>query len=173
MTVIVEVIRSFLQVLRGCWKHNFLKKKANFPVRKSFWPVFYRMFEFDKPQGTVYISPEASLTITDEKLRSFLHDLRGCWKHNFLKKKVVFPVKKRFWPTFSHFIENKKVQETIVEGPQGLFDNYLAIDKNFSLGPRRSIARFFFKNYPFSLWQKFLAKLSSCYQLWQFSGNSF
>ena len=32
LTINIEVKRSFLQEPRGCWKHKFLKKKANFPV---------------------------------------------------------------------------------------------------------------------------------------------
>ena len=142
----MEVITSFLRDQRGFWKHIFLKKRANFPLRKSFWPIFYRIFQFDKTQGTVSINPEASLTNIDEKLRSFLQDLRGCWKKTtFWKKKAIFPVKKRFCPIFSLFIEYNKGQDTIFDDPQGLFDNYFSIDKVFSLGPKRSIARNFTK----------------------------
>ena len=116
VTVTLEKLRSFLQDLRGCWKHIFFGKKANFPVRKSFWPDFYRIFEFDKPQGTVSISSEASMTITDEKLRSFLQDLRGCWKNNFWKKKAVYPVRKKIWPAFPRIIECHKPQKTLCKG---------------------------------------------------------
>ena len=63
----------------------------------------------------------------------------------FWKKKAIFPVKKRFLPIFSHFIEQNKVQDTICDGLQGLFDICFAIDKFFSLGPKRSIARNFSK----------------------------
>ena len=54
-------------------------------------------------------------------------------------------MKESFWPTFSHFIEHNKSQETFFEGPQGLFDIFFAIDKSLSLGPKRSIARIFSK----------------------------
>ena len=127
LTITVEVIGSFIQDLRGCWKHNFFGKKSNFPVRKSFWPVFYRIFEFDKPQGTVSISQEASLTITDEKLRSFLQDLRGCWKNNFWKKKAIFPVRKKTWPPFFRIIECHKPQKTVSKGPKKLVTNTVAV----------------------------------------------
>ena len=63
------------------------------------------MFEFDKPQGTVYVSPEASLAITDKKLRSFLQDLRGCWKNNFLKEKHSFQLRRDF-AAFFLFLSN-------------------------------------------------------------------
>ena len=66
-------------------------------------------------------------------------------KLHFLGKKANFPVNKRFWPHSSPFIEHNKDQKTFFEGPQGLFDNFFAIDKNLSLGPKRSIARIFWK----------------------------
>ena len=159
LTSTVEKLRSFLQDLRGCWKHNFLKKKqylqwgkiygpifrvlssvahlkgqfvgvfnifhhyyvsykintlgprrllktqyferkANFPVKKSFWPNLPPIIECDKPQGTVYISSEASVTITLGNLRSFLQDLRVCWKQNFLKKKLPLQWGKIYGPLF-------------------------------------------------------------------------
>ena len=121
VTITFGNLRSFLQDLRGCWKHSFLKGK--FSSEKSFWPVFHRVFEFEKPQGTISISPKASLTVTDEKLRSFLQELKGCWKHIFLKKKANFPVRKRFCRIFSVYIEHNKCQHTFFFGQQGLFDN--------------------------------------------------
>ena len=72
---------------RRLLKTHFFERNANFPVKKSFWPNRPPIIESDKPQGTVNISSEARVTITLEKLRSFLLDLRGCWRHNFLKKK--------------------------------------------------------------------------------------
>ena len=75
---------------RRLLKTHFFERKANFPVKKSFWPNRPPINECDKPQGTVNISSEARVTITLEKLRSFLLDLRGCWRHNFLKKKRKF-----------------------------------------------------------------------------------
>ena len=68
------------------------------------------------------------------------------WNYNFFGKKANFPVNKRFWPSFSPLIEHNKDQETLFEGgPQGLFDLFSAINKNLSLGPKMSRARFFSK----------------------------
>ena len=67
------------------------------------------------------------------------------WKHNFLVKRQTFQWRKNFGLFFSHFLEHNKGQETIFQGPQGLFDNCSAIDNFFSLGPKRSIARNFSK----------------------------
>ena len=66
-------------------------------------------------------------------------------KTKIFKKKSIFPVKKRFWPIFSQFLEHNKGQETIFDGPQGLFYTCFAIDKVVSLGPKMSIARNFSK----------------------------
>ena len=83
-------------------------------------------------------------------------------------------MKKRFWTTFSHFIEHNKDQETFFDSPQVLFGKYFASDKIFSLGPKRSIARNFSKQKitsshgDRSFWLTFL----SSYQLWQMAENS-
>ena len=42
LTITVEGRRSFIQDLTGCCKQKFLNKKAIFPVRKRFWPIFSR-----------------------------------------------------------------------------------------------------------------------------------
>ena len=116
-------------------------------MRKCFWPVFYRMFEFDKPQATVYISPEASLTITDEKLRSFLHDLRGCWKHNFLKKKrQSFQWRKDFGLLFLIWSKIRESRKQLLKAHKVCLTIILQFINNFSLGPKRSIARNFSKS---------------------------
>ena len=118
LTINVEVIRPFLQELGGCWKHKFLKKK-NFPVEKRFSPIFSRIIESDKPRNRIWKCPKSILTFNVEVIRSFLQDLRGCWKHKFLKKKATFPVEKRFWPFSSRIIEHHKRQRTTYKGPQG------------------------------------------------------
>ena len=48
------------------------KKNAIFPVKKSFWPIFSRIIECDKCQGTMCKGPTGILTITVEVLRSIL-----------------------------------------------------------------------------------------------------
>ena len=39
LTVIAQVIRSFLSDLRGRW-NQFLKKKSNFPLKNKFGDIF-------------------------------------------------------------------------------------------------------------------------------------
>ena len=83
----VEVIRPFLLGPRGCWKHKFLKKKANFPVKKRFSPTSSRIIEHEKRPETTYKGRKGNLTINVEVKISFLQEPRGCWKHKFLKKR--------------------------------------------------------------------------------------
>ena len=47
-------------------------KKAIFPVVKRSWPIFSRIFNNDKPQGTICKSPKCNLANTVEAIRSFL-----------------------------------------------------------------------------------------------------
>ena len=44
----------------------FLKKKASFPVKKRFWPIFWPILECDKPQLTRYTGQQSFLTIPVE-----------------------------------------------------------------------------------------------------------
>ena len=106
---------------------------------KTFWFFFSRVNECDRPREPNYKSPEASLKITVGISGSFVWDLRGCWKHIFLKKKAIFPMKKSFWPIFFCNIEHEKCQGTIYKGPQFFFDKNFADDKMISLAPNRTI----------------------------------
>ena len=65
---------------------SFWKKKAIFQVKKLLWPIFSRIIECHKAQGTVSKGPKSFLTFTVELIRAFFQDLWGCWKHKFLKK---------------------------------------------------------------------------------------
>ena len=49
--VIVHVIRTFPQELKGCWKQKFLKK-AIVPVTKTNWPCFSHNIEHQKSKTT-------------------------------------------------------------------------------------------------------------------------
>ena len=133
---------------------TFEKKKAVFPAKKSFWPVFPRIIECEKPSGRFlrvhnvfwhllwklsdlfcntyevveknswkksklsgeknivafffswhrtrqmskkpYKGPESLLTSFVQVMSLFLFALRGCFKHNFLKKWQTFQWRKKF-----------------------------------------------------------------------------
>ena len=115
LTITLKVIRSFLQDLRGCLKQFFEKKVKKFPLRKSFWPIFSLIFEFDKPQGTVFKDPKASLTRTVEDWRFFFRTWEVVENTIFGKRKAIYPVKKKIWRFFS-FI---RVWQTSGDGFQG------------------------------------------------------
>ena len=83
---------------------------------KRLWITFLSNINLDKPPGTVCKSSKGFLTITMEVIRSFLQDLRGYCKNNFSKKKPIFPVRKKLWPSFSRFIEYDKPQRTVCKG---------------------------------------------------------
>ena len=136
LTINFEVIRPFLQDRKGCWKHKFLKEKANFPVKKRFSPISSRIIEHDKHQGTTYKVPQGNLTIKVEVIRPFLQDPLGCWKHKFLKKNANFPVKKRFSPISSRIIEQDKRQGTTYKGPQGNLTKNVEVERPFPQDPR-------------------------------------
>ena len=80
LTNTMEVIRSFLQHMRCSWKHNFLEKKAIFPVRKKILPPFSRSIKCGKPQRTVCKGLQGFFIVTVLVIISILQDLRGCWK---------------------------------------------------------------------------------------------
>ena len=71
LTINVEVKGSFLKDPRGCWKQEFLKKKATIPVKKRFQPILSRIIECDNPQGTIQKGPKRITTFTVEATRSF------------------------------------------------------------------------------------------------------
>ena len=66
-------------------------------MKKRFCPIFSRIIEQEKCQGTFFKGSQAILNFTVELWRAFFWDLWSCWKHKFLKKKANFPVKKIVW----------------------------------------------------------------------------
>ena len=100
LTLTLEVILSFLQDLRSCWKNNFSKKKAILPVRKkNYGPPFSRFIKCDKPQRTVCKGLQGFSIVTVLVIISILQDLRGCWKFEntiFLEKRQTFQWRKDF-----------------------------------------------------------------------------
>ena len=48
-----------------------ISKSSPFHSDKSFWPIFRRFIESDKPHETIYGGPQALLTITVELIDAF------------------------------------------------------------------------------------------------------
>ena len=47
-------------------------------MKKMIWPIFPRIFECYKPQGTNCKGPKDILAMTVEIIRRIVKDLRGC-----------------------------------------------------------------------------------------------
>jgi len=49
---------------------QIFEKKAIFPVKERFWPIFNHIIEYDEPQGIFCMDPQGILAITIEVIRS-------------------------------------------------------------------------------------------------------
>ena len=58
-------------------KTQFFGKKANFPVKKKFWPLFPRIFGCEKPRGSKSKGPKGIAANTVEVLGSFFGPKRS------------------------------------------------------------------------------------------------
>ena len=70
LTFTVEIISAFFGPKRLLITQIF-EKKAKFPVKKIFWPIFARNMELDKCQGTIYKGPQGILTIILQMIGNF------------------------------------------------------------------------------------------------------
>ena len=124
---------------------------------------------------TVSFSPEASLTITVDKLRSFLQGLRGFWLHRFLKKKkATFPVKKRFLALFLSFHQTYQSSGNNFWGSKRFFDSYCGSYIIISSGLERLLKTQFLKKKTgnISSEEKLMAPFLSFYRVSQTSKDS-
>ena len=53
-------------------KTQFFGKKAKFPVKKKFWPIFSRIFECEKPRGSKSKDPKGIPAFNVEAIISLL-----------------------------------------------------------------------------------------------------
>ena len=118
MTITVEVTRPILQDAGGCWKHKVLKKKAMFPVKKSFSPILSRIIEHDKRQGKIFKGPQGNILFTVEIIIPFLQDLRRCWKHKNFKKEGNLSNDEKVLDFLSRIADNGKRHGTTYKSPQ-------------------------------------------------------
>ena len=122
-------------------------------MKKTFWPLFSPIIEFEKPQKTTCKGPKSILTINVEVIRPFLQDRRGCWRNKILKKKAIIQVK-RLWTTPSRIIEHDKRQETTYKGPQGNMTINVEVKRSFLQDLRGWKQNFLKKRQPFQ-WKDF------------------
>ena len=95
MTLCLEDIRSFLYNI-GCWKQKILKKSNHSSKKKSFWPIFSRIIEHDKRQGTTYECPKGNLSLLWKLKYHFLRTWEVGGNTNFFKKRRSFQWRKSF-----------------------------------------------------------------------------
>ena len=74
---------------------NFFEKKANFLVKKIFWPTFSRNIKHEKRHGTTYNGTKRSLASNVQAILSFPQDLKRSLK-NCSKKGCFFREKRGF-----------------------------------------------------------------------------
>ena len=116
LSITVELIRAFSSDLRGCWKHNFWRKRQPFQWKQNYWPVLTRIIVYDKAQRTIHKGPQAILTNTVWIIGFFLRPTRLLKTRTSEKKRQPFQWKKLFDQLFPYY-RAKKTQETLYEGP--------------------------------------------------------
>ena len=96
---------------------NFWRKSSL--SSEKILAYFFSYYSTWQTSGNIHKGPQGKVTSNVEVERSFLQDPRGCWKYTFLKKKAIFPVKKRLSPISSRITEHDKRQGTTYKVPQG------------------------------------------------------
>ena len=129
LTTTVEVIRSFLWDLGGCWRQKTFGKKAIFQVKKMFWPIFSCTAEHDKRQETTFKGPQSFFCNDCGSYKIIPSGPKRMLKTKFFEKKANIPVNKRFWP--SRIIKCDKPQKTIYEGPKGILTIAVEVIRSF------------------------------------------
>ena len=90
-------------------KTQISEKKANFPVKKKFWPVFSPIIGRRKPQGTFYKGPkERCFDNYCGSYKIFSVTPKKLLKTQFFEKKATFPKQKINYPLFL-ILSNMKI----------------------------------------------------------------
>ena len=119
-SAIVQLLRSFLLITKRSLETN-ISNKSCFHSDKSFWSIFHRIIECDKPRITKKNGLRSFLKFFVDVKRSFFQDLSGCWEHKFLKKSKSFQWREDFDLIFIVFriVELDNCQLTSYKGSQG------------------------------------------------------
>ena len=83
----------------------------------SFWPIFLRITQCHKHQGTIYKDPQVFVAATVELISSFFKTSEVFENRKFRKESTFSTEKETFWPNFPCIIERDKWQETNYKGP--------------------------------------------------------
>ena len=145
-----------------------VSEKSCFHNDESFWPVFPSLLECEKPQGTSYKGLQVFLIIAVYFLGAFLKDLRGCWKHKFLRKvknsseqrKLAF-----YHPYYRTWLMSRSIYK--------LFLALLWKLKEQLLGHKRLFKEQYFEEKGnLSSEKELIDQYFSCYRAWQNWGNT-
>ena len=93
-------------------KTKFLENKGNFSSEEKILAPSFSCYRVSQTHGTVFNCPQGFFSSTVEVIISFLQDLWGCSKHNFLKKRQCFRWGKNYGPLFlkKSSVTNPKLQ---------------------------------------------------------------
>ena len=116
-------------------KTQSFEKKANFPVKKRFWPVFFSFYRVWGTSVTIYKGSKKFFDIYcgGYKITSLGH----YWflkTQIFEEKKGTHLVNQRFWPVFFSYYRVWETSVTIYKGSKRFFDIYCRGYKITSLG---------------------------------------
>ena len=134
LTITVEVIRSYLQHLRCCWKHKFLKKRQPFQWRKKFGLFFLALSNMKfVSEHYSYITVHRDIwhLLWSFRKKNISLTFRRLLKTQIFESKARFPKKKKVWPIFSRLIECNKPQGTFYKGTNGIVTNTLEVTRSF------------------------------------------
>ena len=112
--------KSIFFGLERLLKTKFLKKKANFPVKKNeltSFNSFYRLWKTSR--NNLQVSTSYSYQYCVIYRRIFLGRKRLLKTQTFEKRQAFHW--KKIWRLYSRFIERHKAQETKYKGPQAIF----------------------------------------------------
>ena len=111
------------------------EKKGHPSSEKNYLTNFSRIIEHDRSRGT-FLRVQEFFGTCCRTSKSFFQDLRGCWKHKFLKMKAKLPVKKRNWRSFP-VLSKSQMSENIFYGSTSSCEHYWGTYKSIFLRPKR------------------------------------
>ena len=97
-----------------------MKKKANFPVKKRFWPIFSHFIEHNKGQEFLLRVYKVFWHLMCKFQDHFFRTWEVVEITNFWLKRSIFAVKKKLWPVFSRRMECNNSQWTSCKGPRSI-----------------------------------------------------
>ena len=116
--------------------------------------------------------PQVFLTTTVELIGAFSSNLRGCWKHNFWRKRRPFQWKKKHLTSFNSYCRRWKTSRNNLQGSTSHSYQYCIRYRWTFLGPKMLLKTQILekKRQPFQ-WKKLLDRFFACYRAWKTQGT--